>query len=111
MDPLTTMNLLMKKKDQKKHSEKKTKTLSKEKEKIIKSTPVEHLVKNYKPKTIEQLRAERLKRESEERLKAQRLLSGANGKGDENSKNKEKIELDDRKRKYNNQFNPDYSKY
>ena len=48
----------------------------------------------------------RLKRESEERLKAQRLLSG--GKDD---KPKEVVEFDDRKRKYNNQFNPEYSKY
>ena len=106
MDPLTTMNLLMKKKDHKK-----SKKLSKEKEKTIKSTPVEILVKQSQPKTIEQLRAERLKRESDERLKAQRLLAGVNGKSDDNSKSKEKIEFDDRKRKYNNQFNPDYSKY
>ena len=48
----------------------------------------------------------RLKRENEERIKAQRLLSG--GKDD---KPKETVEFDDRKRKYNNQFNPDYSKY
>lgn len=48
----------------------------------------------------------RLKRENEERIKAQRLLSG--GKDD---KLKETVEFDDRKRKYNNQFNPDYSKY
>ncbi len=48
----------------------------------------------------------RLKRECEERIKAQRLLMG-------NSKEQEqpKIEVDDRKRKYNNQFNPDFSKY
>ena len=46
----------------------------------------------------------RVKRETEERLKADRLLYGS----------KEPVkttETDDRKRKYNNQFNPEISKY
>jgi hypothetical protein len=48
---------------------------------------------------------ERLKRELDERLKAERLLYA----GKEPAK--VTTEFDDRKRKYNNQFNPDISKY
>jgi hypothetical protein len=59
-----------------------------------------------KTKTIEQLRAERLKRESEERLKAHRLLTGQTAE-----RTAPKIESDDRKRRYNNQFNPEISKF
>ena len=111
MDPLVTMNALMKtKKDKKhKHSNKKDIT-SKQKEKHIKlaaNSSLEAIVKISNPKTIEQMRAERLKRESDERIKAQRLLTGNKDDG----KLKEKIEVDDRKRKYNNQFNPDYAKF
>jgi hypothetical protein len=61
------------------------------------------------PKTMEQLRAERLKRESDERIKTQRLLSC--NESPQLKNNQELIEKDDRKRKYNSQFNPQYSKY
>ena len=103
------MNTLMKtqKSDKKhKHSDKKSKHM----EKAIKSaasSSLDNLVKQSQPKTIEQLRAERLKRESDERIKAQRLLSG----NKDDTKPKERVEFDDRKRKYNNQFNPDYAKF
>ena len=49
----------------------------------------------------------RLKRENEERIRAQRFLAGDSGK----EKETPKIEVDDRKRKYNNQFNPDVSRF
>lgn len=60
-----------------------------------------------KTKSIEQLRAERLKREAEERAKAERLLNG--NKSVPNPK--EHVELDDRKRRYNSQFNPDLARH
>ena len=56
-------------------------------------------------KTIEQLRAERLKREQEERRRAQDLL--AKGKGGELSPEPERP-VSDRQRKYNSQYNPDF---
>ncbi len=59
-----------------------------------------------KSKTIEELRAERMKREAEERTRANKLLYGL-----KEVEVKEKVELDDRKRRYNNQFNPEISKY
>jgi hypothetical protein len=48
----------------------------------------------------------RLKREAEERAKANRLLNG-----DKQEKTQPKVELDDRKRRYNSQFNPDLARY
>jgi len=48
-----------------------------------------------KKKTIEELRAERLKRENEEKIKTQRLLNGPS-----TSSNVSSIQLDDRKRRY-----------
>ena len=53
-------------------------------------------------------RIDRLKRESEEKLKAARLLSGNSELG---KKKEPAVELDDRKRKYNNQFNPDFTRF
>jgi len=100
-DPLTSINTVMKEHEKKKKSKNKEKDYKKEKKSnsfISDEPPVK------KSKTIEELRAERLKRETEERLKADRLLYG--------SKEPVKVvETNDRKRKYNNQFNPDYSKY
>ena len=58
---------------------------------------------NKKKKTIEELRAERLKRENEEKIKTQRLLNGPSSTAP--------IQLDDRKRRYNSQFNPDLARY
>ncbi len=57
-------------------------------------------------KTIEQLRAERLKREKEERRRSEELLARARG---EKLPTKEKeVVLDERERRYNSQFNPDF---
>ena len=56
-----------------------------------------------KKKTIEELRAER---ENEEKIKTQRLLNGPS-----TSSNVSSIQLDDRKRRYNSQFNPDLARY
>jgi hypothetical protein len=50
----------------------------------------------------------RLRRETDERIKANRLLAGGNNAA---KSQMEKVEFDDRKRKYNNQFNPSYAKY
>ncbi|CAF2405210.1 unnamed protein product [Rotaria sp. Silwood2] len=61
---------------------------------------------------IEQLRAARLKRESEERTKTAAYLSRAFTGTDQTSTTPEQtpIETDDRKRRYNSQFNPDFAK-
>ncbi|CAF3408450.1 unnamed protein product [Rotaria sp. Silwood1] len=61
---------------------------------------------------IEQLRAARLKRESEERTKTAAYLSRAFTGTDSTSITPEQtpIETDDRKRRYNSQFNPDFAK-
>lgn len=61
-----------------------------------------------KKKTIEELRAERLKREADARVKTNRLLYGIK---DEEETKEPKIEVDDRKRRYNNQFNPEMSRF
>ena len=96
MYPLKKINELTGESDRKKHKKKHKKEKSKEKD------------EKKKPKSVDELRAERLKREAEERLKAQRLISGNNNLG---KPVESKIEVDDRKRKYNNQFNPELSKF
>lgn len=58
------------------------------------------------PKTIAELRAERLRREQEERQKAEKLL--AKLRGEEPST--EKLVLDERQMGYNSRFNPDFVK-
>lgn len=55
-------------------------------------------------KTIEQLRAERLKREKEERAKTEKLLAKLRGEKVE----EDKPPADEREMKYNSQFNPDF---
>ena len=123
-DPLELMRELTgEKESSKRHKKSKKKEKAKDKHK----SDDDDLPPVKKSKTIEELRAERflslfavksspffflnfyftkrLKRECEERIKAHRLLSV----------NKEKdtpqVEVDDRKRKYNNQFNPDFSRF
>ena len=59
-----------------------------------------------KKKTIEELRDKKLKRENEEKIKTQRLLNGPSA-----SSNVSSIQLDDRRRRYNSQFNPDLARY
>ena len=57
-------------------------------------------------KTIEQLRAERLKREKEERRKAEEVLAKA--RGEQVPVKEKEVVLDERERTYNSQFNPDF---
>lgn len=95
MDPLKSIEELTGETERKKLKKKHKKEKQKEKDKDKNRT-----------KSIDELRAERIKREAEERIKAQRLISGEITKP-----NEPKIEADDRKRKYNNQFNPDFSKF
>ena len=65
-------------------------------------------------KTMQQLRAERLRREQEERMKSQKLLQKLKGgkEGEERGGESEgeKVELDERKRGYNSQFNPELAR-
>lgn len=56
-----------------------------------------------KKKTIEELRAERMKREATEKQKTKQLFSDLRGE-----KPKGEVVLDDRERRYNSQFNPDF---
>jgi len=58
-------------------------------------------------KTIEQLRAERIRREQQERQRAEQLL--AKMQGGTAPVNTEPI-ADDRQRRYNSQFNPDIAR-
>ncbi len=58
------------------------------------------------PKSIDQLRAERLKREREERRRAEEVLAKA--RGEQTLVKEETVVTDERERKYNSQFNPDF---
>ena len=101
------MKAYLKERDKKKKKKKSHHSEKKElKHKLKKETSNvdEPVVK--KSKTIEELRAERLKRENEARVKTNRLLYGI-----KEEEPKEKVEFDDRKRRYNNQFNPEVSRY
>lgn len=105
LDPLKDMEAYLHKKkhkhrDKEKHKHEKHKHKSKDREK--KEETKQH---SSQTKTIEQLRAERLKREQEERRRAQDLLS--KGKGRESSPEPERP-VSDRQRKYNSQYNPDF---
>ena len=57
-------------------------------------------------KTIQQLRAERLKRETEERMKTERLL--AKMRGEKVPGDAPEPVMDERQRSYNSQFNPEF---
>jgi hypothetical protein len=72
-----------------------------------KKTIIENNGEIKRKKTIEELRAERLKRENEEKIKTQRLLNGPTTSSNASSS----LQLDDRKRRYNSQFNPDLARY
>ncbi|CAD5116882.1 DgyrCDS5726 [Dimorphilus gyrociliatus] len=56
-----------------------------------------------KKKSIEELRAERLRREATEKQKVKKLFGELRGE-----KPKDDIIMDDRERRYNSQFNPDF---
>ena len=105
-DPMSEINELFKDKEKKKdRKHKKAKHRSKSKERDSKSVAS---CPSSSKKTIEQLRAERLKRENEERLKADRLLAGVKNPYKEPEKI---VEKDDRKRRYNSQFNPEFNRF
>ncbi|CAF1347173.1 unnamed protein product [Rotaria sordida] len=108
-DPLSSMSkyvddLKRKREDENKSSSTNTK----------KSTPSVSLSSSSSSSSsrIEQLRAERLKRESQERTKTAAYLSRTFTGTDPISTITEQtpIETDDRKRRYNSQFNPDFAK-
>jgi len=103
-DPLTNINLKLNEKNKKKKKSDKH-NRDKDHNKKKKSEPSKSDFPIKKTKTIEELRVERLKRETAERTKANILLYG------NQETVKEKVEFDDRKRKYNNQFNPESSRY
>ena len=60
-------------------------------------------------RTIQQLRAERLRREQDERAKAQRVLAKLRGEKTGDSL-EARVEVDDRERGYNSQFNPELAR-
>ncbi|XP_068097327.1 leukocyte receptor cluster member 1 [Hyperolius riggenbachi] len=93
IDPMNEMEKYLQKKtgEKQKYSHKREHKKSKEKRKEEE--------RPSKP-SMEQLRQERLKREAAERARAEALLSGK--KDPPNSEQ----EMDDRKRRYNSQFNP-----
>ncbi|XP_069056822.1 leukocyte receptor cluster member 1 [Pleurodeles waltl] len=102
LDPLHEMEKYLKKKTGEKKHKKDSKDHGKEKHERAK----EKKAGSAKP-SVEQLRQERLRREQSERARAETLLSGSR---------KEKLsvpaeqELDDRKRRYNSQFNPELAR-
>ncbi|KAM6154596.1 leukocyte receptor cluster member 1 [Erethizon dorsatum] len=57
------------------------------------------------PPSLDQLRAERLRREAEERARAEALLARVQGRAPQEGEPEEE-ETDDRRRRYNSQFNP-----
>lgn len=110
-DPLNDMKYYQKEIDKKKkkkksHRHEKEEKKNDKKHKLSKDSSKSDEPIMKKSKTIEELRAERLKRENDARLKTNQLLYGI-----KDEEPKEKIEFDDRKRKYNNQFNPEMARY
>nr|XP_024653424.1 leukocyte receptor cluster member 1 [Macaca nemestrina] len=57
-----------------------------------------------RPPSLDQLRAERLRREAAERARAEALLARVQGRALQEAQPEE--ETDDRRRRYNSQFNP-----
>lgn len=111
LDPMREMETYVKKtkhkhnkkdKDKDKHKHIKHKHKSKDKER--KEENKQH---SSQTKTIEQLRAERLKREQEEKRRTSELLS--RGKSAEATSEPER-QVSDRDRRYNSQYNPDFVK-
>ncbi|ELU06183.1 hypothetical protein CAPTEDRAFT_212153 [Capitella teleta] len=83
----------------KKHDE----YMRKKRQKLAEKSVSKEKASSSSTKTIEQLRAQRLRREKEERAKAEKLLAKMRGE-----KVEEKTEeLDERQRGYHSQFNPD----
>ncbi|XP_041348013.1 leukocyte receptor cluster member 1 homolog [Gigantopelta aegis] len=102
MDPLNDMKQYMEKKKKHKHKEKKHKHKSKSQD-VEKSDP--SLPRPTTGKTMEQLRAERRRREQEERQRTEALLAKLRGDVPEEVKEQP---VPERQRKYNSQYNPDF---
>ena len=108
LDPMRQMTqcLEVKEKHKSKHKDKKSKKDKKHKHKNDKDGSKHREASHSGKKTIEELRAERLKREKQEKKRAEEVLAKARG---ENVPAKEKeVILDERQRTYNSQFNPDF---
>lgn len=90
-----------KSKKHKKHKKKKRKRISSETSEDSDNNRVSDI---KKIKTVEQLRAERLERERIERERTRALLSGKSGT------QTEVVIMDERRRTYNSQFNPDIAR-
>ncbi|XP_059162100.1 leukocyte receptor cluster member 1 homolog [Physella acuta] len=101
MDPLVQMNQYIKKKN---HSKEKT---TKKEAQRKHSDSKKETSKTASKKTIEQMRQERLLRETHEKLRAQAILSPKIEKQDAKcSENNSEVKRSN-KRKYNSQYNPD----
>ncbi|BFZ18345.1 hypothetical protein BsWGS_21384 [Bradybaena similaris] len=119
MDPLLEMKEFVRKKnhkhDDKKHRPKDKKQETRDKSKLSllsKSSNVSSTTSSKK--TIEQMRAERLEREKQERLRAQSLLAPGRTEKDKFNRIKKDSSSDDEdagrgvKRRYNSQYNPEF---
>ncbi|KYO19515.1 leukocyte receptor cluster member 1 [Alligator mississippiensis] len=100
LDPLIEMEKYLRKKkgEQKKHKKEKERHKEKDRRKEERKG-----VGTSGPTSLEELRQERLQREKAERAKAEALLAGMRG-GSVSCR--EEVEMDDRRRCYNSQFNP-----
>ncbi|KAK6192032.1 hypothetical protein SNE40_003583 [Patella caerulea] len=112
LDPLNQMKEYVdKKKKKKKHKDHKEKKNKHSKQKNRESKHDKNLPRPSTSKTIEQLRAERLKRENKEKYRTNELFSKLTG---DNSKKSDSEDEDDisreRSRKYNSQYNPELSR-
>ncbi|XP_021342397.1 leukocyte receptor cluster member 1 homolog [Mizuhopecten yessoensis] len=111
LDPIHKLNGYLKKKSRKdkhqsdkyKHKHQKPKH-KKDKERSVESSKA---AKVQGSKSMEQLRAERHKREAAEKRKAAALMAKVRGEKTEEEKEEEK-EVSDRDRRYNSQYNPDF---
>ncbi len=100
IDPLSLMNSYTENKSKVQKTSNHTSASTKP-NRTLPATETKHTTK----KTTEQLRAERVKRENNERQRVNELLNPSC------IKPKATVELDDRKRSYNSQYNPNLSRY
>ncbi|XP_069856894.1 leukocyte receptor cluster member 1 [Dipodomys merriami] len=80
----------------------------KRKHSMEESHPAREKQRPKEPPTLDQLRAERLRREAAERVRAEALLARVQGRASQGEPEEE--EMDDRRRRYNSQFNPQLAK-
>lgn len=110
LDPIRQMNCYLEKKKHKdkddKHKKQKKKKHKQDKEKSSSKHKSSSLSKQKPKASIEQLRAERLKREMEERQRTAQLLAKHRGETTEPKSQ----EVPEREQKYNSQFFPELSR-